>query len=177
MKKLLFYFASTGWILALLVHVLSITDIDIASRLPFVWILHLGIFAVWIPMILDLIKNEEIKQFQQARKQNRNNSTSLFKIIFKKTPTWLKIIAVGGFFYAGINFILFSISQQGSATIKEGQYILHNHGQLIRTLTEQEYHHFKANEVRGFSGHWLAFYGIAAAILFPFYKVPNDSIS
>jgi len=63
--------------------------------------------------------------------------------------------------------MLFAISQSGVPDIKNEQYILQNHGQLIRILTEQEYHHYKANEVRGFSGHWIAFYGIAMAVLFP----------
>lgn len=61
-------------------------------------------------------------------------------------------------------------SQPGSPEIQDGQYILQNHGKLIRTITEQEYHHYKANEVRGFSGHWLIFYGFSAALLYPFGK-------
>ena len=59
---------------------------------------------------------------------------------------------------------------QGVPDIWEGQYVLHNHGTLIRNITEQEYTAYKAAEVRGFSGHWLAFYGIATALLYPFNK-------
>jgi hypothetical protein len=168
MKKFLFYFAFTAWTLGLIVHLLSLADIDITDKVPFVWVLHIGIIVVWIPTVLELKKNEELIAYRQSGMLNRMNPFGFFIIIFRQTPTWLTIIAIGGFFYAIINFNLFMNSQLGNPDIKDGQYILENHGQLIKTLTEQEYHHCKANEVRGFSGHWLAFYGLAAAVLFPF---------
>jgi hypothetical protein len=167
MKKFLFYFAVTGWTLGLIVHLLSIADFDITDKFPFVWALHIGIFVVWLPAILELRKNKEFEEFQKAGMLKRMNPFPLYKIVFKNTPAWMTIIAFGGFFYATINFFFFISTQHGVPDIKDGQYILHNHGQLIKTLTEQEYHHFKANAIRGFSGHWLAFYGLAAAILFP----------
>lgn len=170
MKKFLFYFAITGWTLGLLVHVLSLTGFDVTEKFPFVWVLHLGIFVVWLPTILDLRKNEEFKAYQQSRMLNKMNPFGFIKIVFKQTPTWFTALAIGGFFYATINFMLVMTSHPGVPDIKNGQYILHNHGHLIKTLTAYEYHHFKASEIRGFSGHWLAFYGIAAAVLFPFKK-------
>lgn len=168
MNKYLFYFAVTGWSLGLLVHVLSLADIDITDKVPFVWVLHLGIFVVWLPAVLALKKNEELKAYQQSGFANTMNPFGFFKIIFKQTPNWMKLIAIVGFYYAILNFMFFMTSQTGTPVLRDGQYLLENHGQLIRTLTEQEYHHFKANDVRGFSGHWIAFYGLAAAILFPF---------
>lgn len=168
MKKILFYFALTGWILGLLVHILSLADIDVTKTVPFVWLLHVGIFVVWLPVILDLRKNEELQEYQQSGMLNRMNPIKFFKIIFKETPTWLVIIVVAGFFYAIINFMLFLASQGGTPSIKDGQFILQNRGQLIKTLTEQEYNHYKANVIRGFSGHWILFYGVATAVLYKF---------
>jgi len=170
MRKFLFYFAVTGWTLGLTVHLLSLADFDITDTVPYVWILHIGIFIVWLPTVFYLKKNEELKAYQQSGMLNRMNPFGFFKIISRQTPTWLIIIAIGGFFYAIINFMLFMNSEPGVPDIKDGQYILQDHGRLIKILTEQEYHHYKANEMRGFSGHWLAFYGLAAAILFPFNK-------
>jgi hypothetical protein len=168
MKKYLFYFALTGWTLGLIVHILSLADIDVTEKAPFVWLLHIGIFVVWLQVVLDFKKNEELQEYQQSGMLNRMNPIEFFKIIFKETPTWMTIIAGAGFFYAFINFMLFIASQNGTPDIKDGQFILHNHGELIKTLTEQEYHHYKANEVRGFSGHWILFYGIATAFLYKF---------
>jgi hypothetical protein len=167
MRKFLFYFAITGWTLGLIVHLLSLADNDITDKVPFVWVLHIGILVVWIPVVLDLKKNEELKAFQQSGMMNRMNPVGFFKIIFKQTSAWLTVFAIGGFIYAFVNFMFFMASQNGTLGIEDGQYILHNHGQLIKTLTEQEYHHYRANEVRGFSGHWIAFYGLATAVLFP----------
>ncbi|WP_146193491.1 hypothetical protein [Flavobacterium sediminis] len=170
MKKKLFYFAIAGWTSGLMVHLLSLAKINVTETIPFIWVLHIGIFVVWIPVIFELNKNEEFKKYQQLRRQNSVKPFSLFKIIFKETPTWLVVIAIGGFFYAVLNFMLFTSSQPGVPDFINDQYVLQNHGKLIKVITEQEYHHYKANELRGFSGHWLAFYGMAAAILFPFNK-------
>lgn len=175
MNKYLFYFALTGWILGLIVHILSLADIDITEKVPFVWLLHVGIFVVWLPVVLDLKKNEELQEYQQSGMLNRMNPIGFYKIIFKETPTWMAILAGAGFFYAFINFMLFMASKGGTPSIKDGHYILQNHGQLIKTLTEQEYLHYKANEVRGFSGHWILFYGIATAVLYKFSGLTKDN--
>jgi hypothetical protein len=82
------------------------------------------------------------------------------KSLFGNIPRPLLAIGVFGFFYAFINFLLAMIPMSGTPDIKDGHYILHNHGQLVRNLTESEYHSLKARMTRGFSGHWLAFYGI-----------------
>lgn len=170
MKRFLFYFALTGWTLGLIIHLLSIAGIDIRDKTSFFWILPVCIFVVWVPAIFVLKKNEELKAYQQSGMLNKMNPSGFFKIIFRYTPTWLIVISIAGFFYAIVNFLLFMISQPGEPDFKNGHYILQNQGQLIRTITEQEYHHYKANEIRGISGHLLAFYGLAAAIVFPFKK-------
>ncbi|MES2812013.1 MAG: hypothetical protein V4670_06040 [Bacteroidota bacterium] len=175
MKKYLFYFALTGWTLGLFVHVLSLADFDVTEKIPFVWLLHIGIFIVWLPVVLDLKNNEELQEYKQSGTVNRMNPIDFFKIVFKDTPTWMSVIAIGGFFYAFINFLLFMTSQGGTPEMRDGLYILHNHGQLIKTLTEQEYHHYKANELRGFSGHWILFYGIATAFLYKFSGLINKT--
>ncbi|MDW7695837.1 hypothetical protein R9C00_25195 [Flammeovirgaceae bacterium SG7u.111] len=175
MKKPLFFLAVTGWVLGLTVHLLSVANIDLTEKAPYVWLLHIGIFAVWLPAVLELRNNKEFKKYRDEATNDSMNPVAFYKLIFSKTPTWFAILALGGFAYAMINFMLFITSQAGVPDIQEGQYVLHNHGEILRTITEQEYHHYKANEVRGFSGHWMAFYGMAAAILFPFKKRGNTS--
>ena len=170
MKKYIFYFATLGWILSLIVHLLSIADIDIREYFPFIIILHFGIFVVWIPTVLNMRESPEIKEFEQQSFFKKMNPVTFVKIIFKHTPTWITTIAMIGFYYAFLNFALFAFTQHGTPDIKDGQYVLQNHGVTTQTLTEQEYHHFKANEIKGFSGHWIAFYGLATALLFPFRK-------
>ena len=50
--KFLHYFAITGFILGLIVHIIAIAGIDIADNFPFIWLLHVGIFVVWIPVVI-----------------------------------------------------------------------------------------------------------------------------
>lgn len=168
MNKYIFYVAVTGWTLGLIAHFTTFFGIDITDQFPYVWVLHLGIFVVWIPTVLYLKNNEELKTFKESGMLNQMNPFGFYKIVFKQTPTWLAVLAVGGILYAFANFMLFMGTQIGTPEIKEGHYILQNHGELIKTISEQEYHHYRANEIRGFSGHWIAFYGIATAILYPF---------
>lgn len=168
LRIFLFYFAAVGWTLGLLVHALAILNFDVAEKVPFVWILHIGIFVVWFPTIFDIRENEELTEYLQSKLLNRINPFGFFKILFKYAPTWLTVIAIVSFIYAFINFIFFFFTQEGTPLMENGQYILQQHGKFIKIITEQEYHHYNASELRGFSGHWLAFYGMAMPILFPF---------
>jgi len=170
MKKAIFYFALVGWTLGLLVHLLSIFDVDVAAKAPLVWLLHVGIFIAFIPAILELKKNRELQTYQKSDMFKVFSPFNTLKIISRTTPSWLTVIAVLGLFYAFVNFIIFMKSQPYTPDIENGGYVLRNHGQIIKTLTEQEYHHYKAVTLRGFSGHWIAFYGISMALLFPFNK-------
>jgi len=174
MKIALFFVAVLGWIAGLTVHVLAIRGTDVEDTIPYIWILHVGIFFVWLPTILEMRKNTELTSHRQSGIMNKLTPIGLFKRILKDTPMWLRVIAIAGFFYALINFLQFMISQPGIPEIENGQYILQNRGKLIRTLTEEEYHFYKANVLRGFSGHWIFFYGMAAAVLFPFKRQPNQ---
>jgi hypothetical protein len=179
MRKFLFFFAVCGWTLGLAAHLLSLAGIDVADKFPLIWLLHVGVFIVWIPIILYLRKNEELKSFQMQRTIGKLYRSGFYKIIFKDAPFWMKIVAVGGLFYAFINFGLFMFSQQGVGTagIRNGQFVLEIHGHFIKNLTEREYRFYRSNVLRGFSGHWIAFYGLAMAILYPFIKPVENKIS
>jgi len=168
MKKFLFFLAVIGWTLGLTVHLLSIAQIDVEEKVPAIWFLHVGIFIVWLPAILEMRKNEELKALQKSGKLNDLKPNEQFRVFFKHTPKWIGYLAITGFFYAVLNFFGVMIFQKGTPDIIEGKYVLHIHGKIIKTLTDQEYHRLIALKVRGFSGHWIAFYGFAAAILYPF---------
>ena len=176
MKNYFFYAAIIGWLLSLTAHLFSIFDIDIAAKIPYIWILHVGIFIVCIPAIIELVKYRIENGFQNDAKANRRKAFSVLKTFIKTTPLWLIIIAFGGLIYATINFMFFMGSQNGTPEFSEGQYYLQSHDSFIRNITEQEYYHFQANVLRGFSGHWIAFYGFAVAVLFPFNKDGNSKI-
>jgi hypothetical protein len=54
--------------------------------------------------------------------------------------------------------------------IQNGQYVLQEHGQIIKIIKQQEYHYYQANLLLLFSAAWIAFYGVASTALFPFHN-------
>ena len=161
MHRLLAVVALLGFCLSLLVHIAALLGTDPSDRFPLIWLLHVGIFVVFIPLVFS------------SRK--RFGSKPTFADLRANFPAWAVALGVAVFVYVGGNFLLFILSTQGgSPSMQAGKFILQSHGHFIREITSAEYTSFKANEVRGFSGHWLAFYYIAC-IYFAFEKKSNPS--
>lgn len=162
--KTLSYIAFAGFIAGLAVHISSILGIDVSEKFPFVWLLHLGIFIVFFPAIIKLI----MLQSNTPGFKEDKNKFKMYRLLYDNSSKPLLIIAAFFFVYAMINFMLFtSNSGGGGPSIADGHYVLQNHGSIIKNLSFEEYQHYKANELRGFSGHWMAFYSLALAVLFP----------
>jgi len=80
-------------------------------------------------------------------------------------PRWARYTIKAFFAYAIINFALFFfLSRDGVPDVRDGKYVLHNHGQVVRELSENEYEWQKAYVIRGFSGHWMVFYLVSAIV-------------
>jgi hypothetical protein len=85
--------------------------------------------------------------------------------IFAAMPRWGRYTIKAFFAYAIINFALFIfLSRGGVPDVRDGKYVLHNHGQVVRELSENEYEWQKAYVIRGFSGHWMVFYLVSAIV-------------
>lgn len=157
MNRFFFYLALLGWFLSLAAHLKALAGVDVAAQMPYVWGLHVGIFAVFIPAILKLRKNEEFKQLPKQAFFVRMNPVNTFRIMFKDTPDWFAFIALAGFVYALFNFLYL--------VLPIGDFL---HGRAIDTTSLLPNSHVPdATSIRLFSGHWIAFYGISAAILYP----------
>jgi hypothetical protein len=158
MDRLLAVAALTGFCLSLLVHISALLGLDASASFPFVWLLHAGIFLVFIPFVL------------ASRKAfGRQPRLAELRAGF---PVWIAVFGSAVFAYAVINFLVFlAFTEGGSPLIRDGKFVLQSHGQLIREITASEYSAFKANEIRGFSGHWLFFYYLPFAY-FMFHKKP-----
>lgn len=68
----------------------------------------------------------------------------LWKAVLRGCPPWMKYMAYGFFGYAFINFAVFIVAAPAKASP----------GPMSPVV------------VRGFSGHWMAFYSMAAAVLY-----------
>jgi hypothetical protein len=177
MKKILFIFALTGWTISLMFHLKAlILDYNTSRQFLIIWFLGMGIFVVWLPTVLITKSNNALKELRQNNTPGIAKHKQFFKTIFGHTPTWLIIIAAIGAIHAAINFIIIAITiQSNTPEIKGGEFILQNHGHFIKKITEMEYNHYSALQLMLFTGHFIAFYGIVAAVLYP-YKTSNQTI-
>ena len=150
MKRFLAAFALLGLLLSLAVHIAALLGIDLATRFPAVWLLHVGVFVVFIPFV-----------FQVRRVLGARPSLAAVRAL---CPGWALLLGVFLAGYVMLNFLLFMQgAETGGPAIRDGRYVLQVHGRVVRTLTADEYHAQQANVLRGFSGHWLIFYYVPLA--------------
>ena len=79
-------------------------------------------------------------------------------------PKWIvPTIKLLGLFFL-FHFILFLVqSHAASPQIRDGQYVLDSHGQIVKALTQSEYFKLKSAELRMFAAGWVFFYFVPTA--------------
>ncbi len=165
MKKIFFFIALFGALSAITVHISAMLGIDVADKSPFIWLLHVLIFMVWIPTIFSLKKEQE-----------QNKEANAFTLLTKNKPKWLIGLIIAIAVYTGFNFMFSMSNTEGTSKEENGIYSLHNRGKHIRNITEEEYHLHEANVLRGFSGHWILFYTVATIALYKGESKEEDEI-
>jgi hypothetical protein len=91
--------SALGLILSILAHVASWLDLNVPEA---AFMLHIGIFVVWIPTVLianSLTKNHDRKNF--------------WKVVLRGAPKWAQSLMYGIFYYALVNFVLFFLQVFG----------------------------------------------------------------
>lgn len=146
MKPILNFFAALagiGLVLSLVSHMCALFNLP-GPLGEASWVLHVGIFVVWIPAVLagqTMAKNLPSKDF--------------WKAALRGCPPWMKYVTYGFFGYAGLNFVIFMFNApSGLAATEPGM---------------------SPSVIRGFSGHWMAFYSAALAILYSKSYALNDN--
>jgi hypothetical protein len=159
MNRILGLVAGVGFVLAAYVHALtfypgrSIVTDGGAS----IWLLHIGMFAVFAPMVLAM------RQLFGAQ-ASWQSQMSLF-------PPWARIALGVAMIYTLFNFAFFVSTTEGEPEIRSRDFALMSHGRFIRSLSQDEYFALKRRMVRGFSGHWLLFY-LAPTLFFLTARAP-----
>jgi hypothetical protein len=100
------------------------------------WGLHIGIFVVWLPAVVVLCWTT--RDFKRK---------DLWKAALRGCPVWMRWTTYGFFAYAILNFGLFAASAPPGGKLGQGA----DTPPVV---------------FRGFSGHWMAFYSMAAGILY-----------
>jgi hypothetical protein len=108
-----------------------------------VWSLHAGVFVVWIPAVLTSL--------QTTRYANRKD---FWKVALAGCPAWMRRAGYILFGYAIFNFAMFMATTA--------------HQPKQQTAGDAP-----PAVIRGFSGHWMIFYGAAFAILYSRIHAPQ----
>jgi hypothetical protein len=146
--------AFIGFGISLVVHLLTFLGLNISEHVPWIWVLHLGIFVFGVPMVFSSINLEGRKDF--------------WRKYFAPMPHWVRYVVYGFFAYTAINFIIFfALTHEGSPDIRGGKYVLRSDGRpedqrVIREISKEEYDLRNDRILRGFSGHWMIFYLVPA---------------
>ncbi len=125
--------SAIGLAVSLWVHLGAVMGRRVAPE-AFFWILHLGIFVVWVPVV-----------FVAKRRVGNMNRKDFWKAVLKGSPEWMRYMVYLFLGYATVNFALFFIKVQGGSGGGANP---------------------PAIVWRGFSGHWMAFYSAALAVLY-----------
>jgi hypothetical protein len=149
-RRILAVLAACGLVASVFAYLGSYVGTTMDSLFRWAIVLHVGIFILLLPMYA--IDYAAVK----AR-------TFFWKGFSQGMPKWVvpTITLLGVFF--GIHFFLFLIqSHAASPQIKNGEYVLDNHGKIAKVLTEREYFRLKGAELRLFATGWMFFYFIPA---------------
>lgn len=112
--------------------------------------LHLLIFFLALPLLL-----RNIRPFGGSGRRTVE--------IMSETPTRMTVGLLVFFVYALFNFFFCGsfLLEGNSVGIVRGQKVMHDHGDVVRVLSDEQYEQLQAYELRGVSGHWLFFYWFA----------------
>jgi hypothetical protein len=133
-------FSAVGLFVSLWVHLGAVMGKRVAPEACF-FMLHIGIFVVWIPAIL-----------VAQRLVGNVNRRDLWKVVLKDSPDWMRYMVYGFGGYAILNFLLFMTKAPSGGNGNPPAIVW-----------------------RGFSGHWMAFYSAALAILYAAARTENTS--
>jgi len=108
-----------------------------------VWGLHIGIFVVWIPTVLTSMQTT-----------GYTNRKDFWKVALAGCPLWMRRGFYILFGYAILNFVVFMATAANQPK-------------------QQQIGDAPPSAVRGFSGHWIIFYGAAFAVLYSRIHAPE----
>jgi hypothetical protein len=142
----LMVYAAAGLILSLAVHLLSFAGIQLGGDTLF-FALHVGIFPLWIPVVLISMKLAGGMPRQSS--WGTGNSWSSWKVMLSGCPPWMQYMTYGFFIYAIVNFAIFIFLAPSGKQIGGSPPAVVWHG---------------------FSGHWMAFYSAGLATITTAYR-------
>jgi hypothetical protein len=150
-RKFLAVISGCGLAAAIAIYIASFNGSTLDDLFRWAIFLHIGVFMLLLAMYAADYSAFKSRVF-------------FWKEFGRGMPKWVvpTIKWLGAFFV--IHFIVFLWqSHAASPEMKDGNYVLNNHGHILRMLTKSEYLRLKAGELRLFATGWIFFYFVPTA--------------
>lgn len=145
-RRFLAVVAACGFTAAIFVYVGSFRGVAMDGISRWAVGLHIGVFILVLPMY--------------ALEYSAVKSRTFFWDVFAQgLPRWVvpSLKLLGLFFF--LHFFIFLVqSHAASPEIKNGEFVLNNHGRIVKVLKESEFRWLKGSELRLFATGWMFFY-------------------
>ena len=143
MSRILAIIALIGLLLSIAVDAAALSGIDVESAVPHVWMIQVGLFVVWVPLVFSTQRQGiDVKQIK------------------KTTPRWLIILGILLSAYFGVGIVQRAQWMfEGNPEIRNGKYVLAGYSG-VREITAAQYRAAKIDEFRFSSSGWMEFYFI-----------------
>ena len=140
MRKVIALFAASGLIAATYIFIASFFGMTMDKLGIRAFLLHLGIFALAIPLA-----------FLGRSRMGMDP--------FRGKPQWIvRSMQILFFLFLVIFFAFLAMSHAASPEIIDGDYVLDSHGKIVAHISERDYLFLKAWELRLFASGWILFY-------------------
>lgn len=151
-----------GLIYTFYIHLNAIDYAEIAEGDNVPGFLDLGLWAVWPAAIaMVFVRQRDLK----VDFPDLGRLKLLLKSLFGEAPNLVIIVAIATYIYG--SYYGWTYNFEGITGIIDGKLVLHDHGQIIRELSNDEFLQYKADEIRLKTSNSLIFYAIGTCILFP----------
>jgi len=159
--RILLIIAAAGLVASCFVHFSTFLGVNPLAVGPAVFILHVLIVLVVLPVVV----------------VHRKFKGKGFDELTRYAPSWMKRMCWVFFLYAFFNFFFTGLvlSKGGTADVMDGRKVLENRGKIIKELTEEEFQRYQGYDARAYSGHWMFFYGLGTVVFYSYLRGANSS--
>ncbi len=137
---------------SLAIHVATYFDLYLPDRWPILWGVYILVFVMSIFVVVD-----------GKERTGAPGKVPLFTAFEPGSKSLAEFVAAILIFYAVLVLMIWFVSpNQGNPDRIDGRAVISSHGRIVRELTEKEYSHARAVEMRGLSALVLLFSGVDA---------------
>jgi hypothetical protein len=140
MRKVIAIAAAPGFILGIYIFAASFFGLTMDKLGPKAFLLHLGIFALGIPLVFVERWSKGVDPFRGKPRWVVHSMQILFTL------------------FVVVFLVFLALSHAASPEFLNGEYVLNSHGKIIGYISERDYLFLKGWELRLFASGWIAVY-------------------